>query len=432
MKQAMKQSFNGQDIYTNSQTDIVCIAKIGKESNWIFIFYVVLTVMVYIMPAIKITVPYIIAALLMLVSLPFLMWQREKIFNYTIALLFVSFYFVARFVFFSAYTLSDSINEGIRNIRFFLPVLWGVYAVRHLEKKQIRVLLLFFFIIIAYIWTNTIVALTENPEIARLLAQGAESESGAKLNFYRLANVGGFEFSYMLGIIALCFLWLFLVHRNLGLKVASGIAYCLTVYYILCSQYTTLLLLTFLGTVILLFIVKNNPFFRIVIVVLSLIFIFNVESIFYYLSGVFEGSILEVKFLNIANLLKTGNLTELGSRPELIKTGIMAWLDNPIFGSNVTGLNTHSLFIGILAQTGVVGISCWGYLMYASFRKIKVSLKQYKKGMPLLYCTIGFLALLSFLNPIGYVFEVTITVYFFVPIFIKCFGERQIEEVKRK
>lgn len=136
MKQAMKQSFNDQDIYTNSQTDIVCIAKIGKESNWIFIFYVVLTVMVYIMPAIKITVPYIIAALLMLVSLPFLMWQREKIFNYTIALLFVSFYFVARFVFFSAYTLSDSINEGIRNIRFFLPVLWGVYAVRHLEKSK--------------------------------------------------------------------------------------------------------------------------------------------------------------------------------------------------------------------------------------------------------------------------------------------------------
>ncbi len=398
-------------------------SKIEKERNWIFISYVIFTVIVYVLPSMKIRVPYMIAALLMLASFPFLITRSERTFKYSMLLLFFSLFYVIRYAFFSTYGLSDAINEGIRNIRFFLPVLWGTYALNYLDKKRSRVFLLCFFTLVIYVLFNTLLALEGDPEIARLLAQGTASDSGAKLNSYRLSNIGGFEFSYMMGIIALCLMWLFLVQKNFWVKTGALIGYVLTFYYILQSQYTTLLLLTFIGTVILLFMLKKNILFRIVLILLGLILIFSITDIFYFLSNVFEGSVLERKFLQIANALATGNSEELGSRPELLKNGLIVWLRNPIFGSYDENLNTHSLFMGILAQTGLVGVCGWIYLFYISFHQIGTLLKQYKMGMPLFYCVMVFLGLLSFLNPIGYVFEITIVSYFIVPIFIKVFSK---------
>ena len=159
------------------------------------------------------------------------------------------------------------------------------------------------------------------------------------------------------------------------------------------------------------------------LVLLGIILVFSITDIFYFLSNIFEGSVLERKFLQIANALATGNSEELGSRPELLKNGLIVWLRNPIFGSYDKNLNTHSLLMSVLAQTGLVGICGWAYLAYASFRHIETSLREYKSGLPLFYCVIGFFVLLSFLNPIGYVFEITIVTYFIVPIFIKVFSK---------
>ncbi len=404
-------------------------AKIEKERNWIFISYVIFTVIVYVLPSMKIRVPYMMAALLMLASFPFLITRSERTFKYAMLLLFISLYYIIRYAFFSTYGLSDAINEGIRNIRFFLPVLWGTYALNFLDKNRSRVFLLCFFVLVIYVLFNTLIALEGDPEIARLLAQGTASDSGAKLNSYRLSNIGGFEFSYMTGIIALCLMWLFLVQKNFWVKTSALIGYVLTFYYILQSQYTTLLLLTFIGTVFLLFKLKKNILFRIVLVLLGLILIFSITDIFYFLSNVFEGSVLERKFLQIANALSTGNSEELGSRPGLLKNALNVWLQNPVFGSYYENLNAHSLIMTILATTGLVGLGLWIYLVYISFHQIGRFLKQYKTGLPLFYCVTCYFLLLSFLNPIGYVFEITIVTYLIVPMFIKIFSRENIDAI---
>lgn len=398
-------------------------AKIRQERNWIFIFYVALTIMIYILPSMKIKVPYMIAALLMLASFPFLITSSERTFKYAMGLLFCSLFYIIRYAFFSTYELSDAINEGIRNMRFFLPVLWGAYALNYLDKRQCRLFLFCFFALVIYILFNTLIALEREPEIVRLLAQSTASESGAKLNSYRLSNIGGFEFSYMMGIIALCLMWLFLSGKNFWVKTGALISYAVTFYYILQSQYTTLLLLTFIGTVILLFLYHKNIVFRIILVIVGVILIFNIVDIFDYLSGLFNESILGTRFQRIANSLKTGSSDELGSRPELLKNGLITWLRNPIFGSYNEKLNTHSLIVSILAQTGLVGLGIWIYLVYCSYKLLRKQIKKYKSGLSLFYCATGFLVLLSFFNPIGYVFEVTIAVYFLVPVFIKLFAK---------
>ncbi|MBE7081632.1 MAG: hypothetical protein E7372_03660 [Clostridiales bacterium] len=397
----------------------------NKEGNKFFICYLVLTIIVYVLPAMKLRVPYILAALLMCSSLLYLVYKESSIVKYIVLLLFLSSFFFFRYAFFSSYSLIDAINETIRNIRFFIPVLWGVYALKNFDIKSLRMILVIFLVIVGYILINTLIELEKNPEIARLLAQGTASSTGAKLNSYRLSNIGGFEFSYMMGIIALCLMWLFTVQKKPLIKIGVLILYCISFYYILQSQYTTLLLLTFLGSAILLFVQTKSIFIRVLIALLSLLLIIYIVDIFYYLSDVFSGSVLQSKFIKIANSITQKDTGELGSRPELLRDALFVWAENPIFGSFDKNLNAHSLIMATLANTGVVGLCILIYLAVKSFKLQKNLLNDYKIGLPLYYCVTGFIVLLSFFNPIGYVFEITIAGYFIVPIFIVAFSKKR-------
>jgi hypothetical protein len=99
--------------------------------------------------------------------------------------------------------LLEAMNEGIRNIRFFLPVFWGIYTLRYCSRKQKILFLLFISCLAVFILLNTTSALASDPWLARRLAQD-KSSSSDEINRYRLQNIGGFEFSYMMGIVTLC------------------------------------------------------------------------------------------------------------------------------------------------------------------------------------------------------------------------------------
>ncbi len=413
----MQNNYDMQNEYNN--------LKNREKNNKFFVCYLILTILVYILPAMKLSVPYILAALLMCSSLLYLMLKDNDIIKYMVVLLFISLFFFFRYAFYSSYTLVDAMNETVRNIRFFIPVLWGVYILRNCDVKLIRIILIVFFILVVYILNNTLKALEQNSEIARLLAQGTASDSGAKLNSYRLSNIGGFEFSYMMGIVALCLMWLVTTQKKLWIKCLALILYCLSFYYILQSQYTTLLLLTFLGSVILLFVQTKSMFLRVIIALLSLLLVIYIVDVLYYLSDLFNGSVLQSKFIKIAKSITQGDTSELGSRPELLKEALLEWSNNPIFGSYDKNLNAHSLIMSTLANTGVVGFGFLVYLAVASFKIQKKFLTGYKIGLPLYYCVTGFIILLSFFNPIGYVFEITIVGYFIVPIFIKALNTQK-------
>ena len=208
--------------------------------------------------------------------------------------------------------------------------------------------------------------------------------------------VCGFEFSYMMGIIALCLMWLFTVQKKPWIKIGALFLYLLSFYYILQSQYTTLLLLTFLGSVILLFVQTKSMFLRVIIALLSLLLVIYIVDILYYLSDLFNGSVLQSKFIKIAKSITQGDTSELGSRPELLRNAFVVWSNNPIFGSYDKNLNAHSLIMSTLANTGVVGFGFLAYLAVSSFKIQKKSLKEYKNGLSLHYCATGFVFLLAF------------------------------------
>lgn len=392
----------------------------------VFLIYTFFVLVIYIMPYFKFKVPYKAAAFAMLLSLPILAFYDDKAFKFSVALVVISLLMIVQNIIVGMDSV-DAINECIRNIRFFLPALWGYFFLRECNNKKGNIVFFAaFLIIIGFILFKTLSALSQDPMIARILAQD-KSTSPASINAYRLANVGGFEFSYMMGVLSLGFLYLFMVLKNLVAKTMNIALYILSFYYILQSQYMTLLLLTFAGSILLLFLCKKNIFFRITIIIIGLFVVFNIVNILGSLNTLFKGTVLGIKFDQIARSLETSNSKELGSRPTLLMEGIHAWIDSPIWGKFDSTLNAHSLFVSTLARNGVIGIISIGYLFVSAIKLIASQIYQYENGKSLFFCAVLFLLMLSVLNPIGYVFEVVIVVYFITPFIIKMFSIKHDE-----
>ncbi len=394
----------------------------------LFLCYLLVTCAVYIMPLLKFKVPYILAALLMLATLvPLLMKEREWIPH--IVLLAMAFSVVAGISLLNGVSASfaDAINNVLlRNVRFFLPMLWGSYALRYTTPKQQTLFLVLFSAMVVFIYCKTISALENDQWVARILAQGKESSS-AEVNQYRLDNVGGFEYSYMMGIIALCLTWGALKAKKLWWKLLAIAAVVAVFYYIIQTMYTTLLLLSFIGIFVLLFLHTKNPLIKLLLITIAIVTIFSLEPILKYLSTAFsKDSLLNDKFKGLYYALINDDVGRVGSRPELMAHSFERWLAHPVFGSYDPASSSHSLLFSTLETGGIVGFIPWLCLFAGGYRMLKTLYLSRGLELSLLQTSFLYVFVLSILNPIGYVFEVTIVAFFITPIWSSLTADRHL------
>ena len=300
----------------------------------------------------------------------------------------------------------------IRNLRFFIPVLWSVYILKNVSNDNVRIFYVLYIVLIMIIIFKTYNALNENQWISRILAQSVLTDT-PEIRELRLQNIGGFEFSYMVGLINICFFWSYFYNVDKRKKLIYLILTIISYMYIIKTMYTTLLLLTSLSLVIILIKNVKNILAKILTFLIFLIIVWNYADIVYFLSELFNGSLLSNKFMQIYMALTEGGMESLGSRPELIMNSISAWLSNPIFGGRPENLNSHSMFFGLLATNGIFGILLLIVVFYLSYKVIVGEL--IKKGIDTLLIKICFMyiILLMIFNPINYVFEITIAGFYF-------------------
>lgn len=403
----------------------LCNFKNERKENTLsgFLMYVLFTCTIYVLPYTKFVVPYILAAAIMLGTLFFIIMKQDKSFELVFLLIFISIFY-SFIAWATGRSFIGGINEGIRNIRFFIPAFWGVYALRYCNQRQKNLFILFFSILILFIFIKTTIALEVDPWISRILAQDKSSTS-SEINQYRLQNIGGFDFSYMMGIITLCLVYAALKVKKYSLKILFIVLIVLCFNYIISTMYTTLLLLTFLGMLILLLINVKDTVVKLLLISIGLFSLFFLGDIFRLLSTVFpQESLLSSKFESIYQSIYEGDAGQLGDRPQLILESLSKWINNPIFGRYDSTSDSHSMIIGLLEQTGIVGLLTISFLFYIFTKRIYQELKYKKLPTDLYVVSIIFLLLLAFFNPIGYVFEMTIAVYFIVPICTELFYTR--------
>ena len=368
--------------------------------------------LIYILPVFKIKIPYVISGVLMLSFIPYIYIKEIKIRKYINILVFSSFSIFLVQVLLGTYGFVDAFNEMIRNLRFFIPVLWSVYILKNVSNDNVRIFYVLYIVLIMIIIFKTYNALNENQWISRILAQSVLTDT-PEIRELRLQNIGGFEFSYMVGLINICFFWSYFYNVDKRKKLIYLILTIISYMYIIKTMYTTLLLLTSLSLVIILIKNVKNILAKILTFLIFLIIVWNYADIVYFLSELFNGSLLSNKFMQIYMALTEGGMESLGSRPELIMNSISAWLSNPIFGGRPENLNSHSMFFGLLATNGIFGILLLIVVFYLSYKVIVGEL--IKKGIDTLLIKICFMyiILLMIFNPINYVFEITIAGFYY-------------------
>jgi len=381
-----------------------------------FIIYLLITILIYILPSMKIQIPYLISGSLMLLTVVIFLFKTHNLDDYIFFILLSSFVLMIINWITGAYSFVESINQAIRNIRFFIPCLWTVYCIKYCSLKKGKVLLIIFLCVYFMILTKTLDALNSDQWITRILAKSS-TEDTPEIRAYRLQNIGGFEFSYMTGIIALLFFYGAISFEKIWSKILSLSLFASCFYFIIKTMYTTLLILTSIGILLMVLFKSKSHIFRLFTVLIFGVLFFTLPQILLILSEYFDGSLLSTKFLQIHDTLTGQGLDSLGSRPEKILSAISLWSQHPIFGSNSTEANAHSLFFETLASSGLAGCSVMVITFIWTYKIIVKEIIGIGIDPMLTRISFVFIGLLSFFNPIGYCFELPIAAFFVAPIF---------------
>ena len=394
-----------------------------KNSNILFCVYAIATMAIYILPYTKLMFPYIPVAILMLSSFPLIMLKKNSWGLFGVALCYVSLIMAVLF----RYELVDGINDIVRNVRLFLPILWGAYAINHCNRKQRIIILIGFTIITCIILYNSIKALEEDPWIARILAQD-QSSSSDDINAYRKQNVGGYSFAYMVGAVTICVAWLALKFKQVWKKVLCIVGVIFCYFYIIQTMYTTLLLLTSICIFFLLILYSRKISTKIFLVVIAIGIYFGIEPLLYYLSGVFDSSsLLSTKFNQMYLAVSGKGVEALGSRPVLISQAFNNWLESPIWGGNAK-TPSHSLFFELLQGGGIVGTILWLTLYACTWALMVKELKKNNISTVIFNACMIYFSALSIFNDTRYTFEITIAIFFVVPILSSIFAIQKNKE----
>ena len=382
--------------------------------------YLIVTIAIYVLPALQYRVPYIFAASLMLVSL-FLIIKDLNWLKYGVLVCLSALIYVFLNLFIQDFSLVDIINDAIRHIRYFIPVLWTMYVVRYCNKKEKKFMIAIAILIIGFIISKTIIAMEENRLIARLLAED-KTTSSKEINAYRLQNVGGFTFSYIVGFTLMGALWLFFDVRKYWQKVGCILLVCICGYYIIQTMYTTLLLFTIIGTIIIVFTrIKSGN--KLILGLLLLILTFSLVPIMEYLSDAFSGILLGVKFADIAKTLSGEGVDVLGARPRLIREAFNNFCATPLFGGRYSTA-AHSLYLEYLQSYGLIGATIWMSLYFYTWTILSKTLKAKNIDVKFFNIIMSYLLVLNFFNDMKTAFDISITVFFIVPLFSMLFCEK--------
>ena len=127
----------------------------------------------------------------------------------------------------------------------------------------------------------------------------------------------------------------------------------------------------------------------------------------------------------IQGAISGGGVDALGIRADLMSEAVDSWIKHPILGWGSKNLDAHSLILSTLANNGIVGLFCFLFIFYYSYKIIVAVLRKKNINPSLFRVVCVYILVLAFLNPIGYVFEVTIVGFFIVPIVQIIVGEEK-------
>lgn len=330
-----------------------------------------------------------------------------------------------------SFGIKDSVNTLQQLVIFLAPMFIGMMIIEKSKenKKLFSVFLTAMCIMIVVVYFATVKELSINPAVMRNLATGDNTE---ELVMYRMSNVGGFGFAYAMGIMSIVTFYLTLYYKGL-LRFVFLVLSVVMVSFIYKSQYTTLLILL-IATVFVLSIIKSKHILtKLILLFFGLITVLFVGDLFSWAASVTNLTALKLHFSNIADFFLNGNVNT--TRPEYYAKAFNLFLTSPLIG--VVGITkdpvawsiinqSHSTQLPILAETGLIGSILYNCYLFFMWRTIQKALKRNGNSTILFTLCFIYIFILSWINPVFLVFELSMVVFAVVPSIICLFDFKKI------
>lgn len=291
-------------------------------------------------------------------------------------------------------------------IIMFLPLLlidWAKNRANSFERKSAVVIgFLSFF----YVMLKTTHELSRNPEIARNWLEFSQAGKN---------NAAGYFFVYAIPFLAAIFVYLFKNLDNIYLKILVAVGFFFEVYFLLISQYTLSVIITFIGVMYMLFTKIKNRGLKTVLFILLPIFIIILPPIIKFVATKVPSADMSVRLTEVYDfLVGNGEMGyNLNGRLTLYKRTIIAFFESPIWGNRSLPFDGHATLLTVLADLGLLGGIPFYYLFFKAKKAVTGILgKQRKEFTPFWIM----LLIMGFTNPIHSSAAISFAVWFMVPL----------------
>ena len=324
--------------------------------------------------------------------------------------------------------LKPAVNIFQQMVIYTAPVMLATFFVsldrnRKFNRRMYWLAVIFIIGCMSFVYVRTMSELAVNPTVCRLLAVGNYNEYRAEeIRELRMSNVGGFGFSYAIGLIeTLCF------YTALKEKKAKRVIFILItaalLIFIVKSQYLTLLFLCIIINLVISFRFQKNDISRVLIISAIIILLIFASPIIRYLSQMITGEKLSEKMYAISGLLQGDGYSSM--RLDYIKDAFVAFGHHIFLGqpdlinkSDISAISSHvhSTQIKLLVDVGLVGSFVYNFFLFYIRNFVARLIKRNGHNPEPFMMAFWFFWLLSWFNPVFENYEIPFALFFAIPV----------------
>lgn len=386
-----------------------------KFKNVFMALYIVAIIALLVLPMLKYTVRYIP---IILFTLPFIVYYSMQKGRNRIILLVTTVVLLLLFVFSflinAPLNVNAAINLSIISYLCFLPFFIFDYLTSNNNIFETKFVIAATIAIFLFIMAVTFKEIAVNPTVARALAVGSNDDE--YVYNMRMKNVGGFGFSYAVGLFV-PYVTSKIIETNGRKKIFLILTLFLLMTYALLSQYTTLLIMCVVFCVLVFIIESKNVITKITLIAFVLLILLNLMNILKYLGMYLPYKQLSYHFWLMYVSFETGE--ETTSRLMSARRCIGLFKSHPLFGVNILDSynsyvinHGHSSLFPLLASNGIVG-----FMLYITplIMIIKNLINKFNKSSGYILVFVMYL-ILGIINPTHNAFEISVIVFMLIPL----------------
>ena len=292
--------------------------------------------------------------------------------------------------------------------KIFFPILLFYRFTKFKSGKTQTLLLVFAVFMIMVVAWNSFGVLKETPYAAR---------QWSDFDDIKLKNAVTYEYVYAFSALVPLAYWCLTTVKNVYIRILSAVALIAFFSLLIAAQYTIAIVLAVIACFLCFYQKHKSLLVIFVSALIGVVTIFFLPTILMWISTLFESETISIRFKELAIFMKGGEVSadgDMASRMTVYRKCFEYFFKSPIRGNVSVPFNTHSTFLGIMCDLGIIGMIPTFYISFTIHKRIYEIAGDchIKKAFLPVYVL---WVLLGLLNPVHAALPLNMVVWFLIP-----------------